>query len=120
MNTAYEEACDYGHAVLKASADATIDEWRDHIGNLRVAVRELRRLPENDQPDTLIYWIEQRVEIYAGHAAHQAARDLVVESSWRFGLKYVDGPSELDTGILHGPAGRDIQWGCRKMPRFES
>lgn len=119
----YEIACDQAWSALndadhrQPDDQPNVDEWKHHIGPLREALRKL----EADAPDAegLIGWVQARIEIYAGHAGFRAQNELTVESGYRFGARHVAGPSELDTGVMHGPAGRDIEWGCHKMPRYD-
>jgi hypothetical protein len=124
-NEAEVAASDLSWSTLNAADAADIGDWGRHIGPLRVALRDA---PE---ATSMHYWLRQRIETYAGHAAWKA-RSAMDRSDvvWEGGvgrskyhivrrIRLVNGPSELDTGVVHGPAGRDIEWGCHRIPRFE-
>ncbi len=88
-----------------------IDAWGSLIGE----GRELHRRIQIDAPEATVLHelMRDRIEIYAGAIAHRARHEL------GFRVRSVNGPAELDTGVVHGPAGRDIEWGCHELPRYD-
>lgn len=92
-----------------------IETWGSHLGRLRQLLRDAERL----QPEAHIAngFLARKIETYASCVGDQVRREL--------GFRTVavaspeDDRSDLDTGVVHGPAGRDIGWGLTPLPRYD-
>lgn len=99
-------------ATRHTTMSGPIELWGSQLGELRQLARDLRRVaPEATETQ---YYLDRKIETYTGHVGSTVRHRL------DFRTETVDtGDNDTETGVVHGPAGRDIAWGCTPIPRFD-